>query len=295
MILMASGRTDICAFYATWFHNRIKEGFVDVRNPFYASQVSRIYFEDVEAIVFCTKNPLPMLSYLETLQIPYLMQVSITPYGNDIEASVTNKKAIIAGVQQIAQMIGTPNVYVRYDPILITKKYTIAYHTLMFERLCKQLEGYVETIIISFLDWKKNTKQNGIRYGFTEMSDKQIYQVSEALSLIAKKYHIKLQTCAENYDLSVYGISNTSCITKEMLNRLLKNDTNYRKGKLREHCFCVQTVDIGAYNICAHYCRYCYANYDEQKVAQNKEKHNVNASLLIGELKMEDVIKTRKK
>ena len=82
MILNVSGRTDIVAFYSDWFRNRYQEGYVDVRNPFYPKQVSRIYFEDVDAIVFCTKNPLPIIDYLEEIKKPILFQVTLTPYGN---------------------------------------------------------------------------------------------------------------------------------------------------------------------------------------------------------------------
>ena len=64
MILFVSGRTDIPAFYSNWFINRVKAGFVDVRNPFNQNLVSRINFSDVDAILFCTKNPVPILKYI---------------------------------------------------------------------------------------------------------------------------------------------------------------------------------------------------------------------------------------
>ena len=67
MVLNVSGRTDIVAFYSDWFMNRIKEGFVDVRNPFNKKLVSRIYFEDVDLILFCTKNPIPILDKIEKI------------------------------------------------------------------------------------------------------------------------------------------------------------------------------------------------------------------------------------
>ena len=89
MILNVSGRTDIVAFYSKWFMNRYNEGYVDVRNPFYPKLVSRIYFDDVDMIVFCTKNPIPILNYLDKINKPIIFQVTLTPYGKDIEA---NKK-----------------------------------------------------------------------------------------------------------------------------------------------------------------------------------------------------------
>ena len=95
MILNISGRTDIVAFYTPWFINRYKEGFVDVRNPIYPKLVSRIFFNDVDLIVFCTKNPHQILPYLKEIKEPILFHVTLTPYKQEIEPNVINKKQII--------------------------------------------------------------------------------------------------------------------------------------------------------------------------------------------------------
>ena len=122
MILFASGRTDIVAFYTPWFINRYKEGYVDVRNPFYPSLVSRIYFDDVDLLYFCTKNPLPIIPYLKEFKKKVLLNVTITPYKNDIELNVPNKSLIIDAVKQIAEIIDKDNIYIRYDPIFLSEK-----------------------------------------------------------------------------------------------------------------------------------------------------------------------------
>ena len=95
MVLNVSGRTDIVAFYSDWFMNRIEEGFVDVRNPFNLKLVSRIYFEDVDLILFCTKNPIPILDKIEKINKPILFHVTLTPYRKDIEVNVPPKGKII--------------------------------------------------------------------------------------------------------------------------------------------------------------------------------------------------------
>ena len=92
MILNVSGRTDIAAFYTPWFMNRYHEGFVDVRNPFYPKLVSRIYFSDVDAIMFCTKNPIPILPYLEKIDKPKIFHITLTPYLKDIELNTISKR-----------------------------------------------------------------------------------------------------------------------------------------------------------------------------------------------------------
>ena len=160
MILNVSGRTDIVAFYTEWFMNRYREGFVDVRNPFYFSQVSRIYFKDVDMIVFCTKNPLPIIPYLKEISIPIIFQITLTSYNKDIEVNVINKSDVIEGIKEISNILGRDNVYVRYDPILLNRSYSVNYHVKAFDKMCKLLNGYVKHIIVSFVDDYKNVRSN---------------------------------------------------------------------------------------------------------------------------------------
>lgn len=171
MILNVSGRTDIVAFYSDWFFNRLHDGYVDVRNPFYQKIVNRIYFKNVDAILFCTKNPLPILSRISEIKIPIIFHITITPYNKDIEPFVPDKKLIIEAVKKLSNILGKENVVVRYDPIFISEKYNLDYHVRAFDKLCKNLSGYVDKIIVSFLDEYKNTlkNKNYIKYrNFTE-------------------------------------------------------------------------------------------------------------------------------
>ena len=132
MILNVSGTTDVVAFYSDCFFNRLKVGFVDVRNPFNPKMVSRIKFENVDAILFCTKNPLPIIPRIKEINKPMIFQITITPYKNDIEPNVPDKKLIIDGVKKISEIIGKENVVVRYDQIFISDKYNLEYHIIPF-------------------------------------------------------------------------------------------------------------------------------------------------------------------
>ena len=160
MILNVSGRTDIVVFYCDWFMRRYKEGYVDVRNPFYPNQISRIYFSNVDMIVFCTKNPRPIIPYLKEIKKPILFHITLTPYHKDIEPNVKDKKKVIEDIKEIADILGKEYVYLRYDPILINEKYTIDYHIKAFRKLAEQLEGKIEHIIISIIDEYKNVKKH---------------------------------------------------------------------------------------------------------------------------------------
>ena len=156
MILNVSGRTDIVAFYTDWFMNRYREGFFDVRNPFYKQQVSRIYVEDVDAILFCTKNPIPIIPYLKEIEKPILFHVTLTPYKSDIEPGVPAKRKIVEAIKEISKIVGIYNIYIRYDPIFISDKYTIEYHIKAFNHLCELLNGYIKHFIVSLIDSRKS-------------------------------------------------------------------------------------------------------------------------------------------
>ena len=113
MIVSASRRTDIPAFYFDWFCERLRDGYVDVVNPFNRKQVSRISLkpEAVDCIVFWTKDPAPMLRGLDKLSAyPYYVQISITPYGKDIEANLRPKADIIKTVQELSRRLDRERV-----------------------------------------------------------------------------------------------------------------------------------------------------------------------------------------
>lgn len=296
MILNVSGRTDIVAFYSEWFWKRYQEGYVDVRNPFYPKQVSRIYFQDVEGIVFCTKNPIPILEYLPYMTIPYYFHVTLTSYKKEIEPGVPRKRDIIEAVKTISKLIGKERIYVRYDPIFLSDTYTLEYHKTSFERICQLLDGYVSHIIVSFIDDYKNVRKNQNILRMRPFTEADYTFIGQSFSMIANKYGMTVQTCSEEHNLVEYGFIVQDCLTKEMA-QALTGRNNFKRWTSRnnKHCNCIEMVDIGVYNTCRHFCKYCYANYDEKLVIENSRKHNSNSSLLIGELDENDVVKERKK
>ena len=294
MILNVSGRTDIIAFYENWFIKRLNEGFIDVRNPFNPKLVSRINISDVDLILFCTKNPIPILKDLDKIKIPYIFQVTITPYNSDIEPNVSSKSDIIEAVKKISQVIGKENISVRYDPIFLSDKYNIEYHVKAFNKLCTLLNGYVNTIIVSFLDEYKNVIKNKNILKYRAFTENDYEQIGINFSKIAKDNNMQVQTCFENRNLTEYGFIKGECLSHELAYKL--TGKKYKRWKARKEgkCNCVEMVDIGVYNSCKHFCKYCYANYDESIVNNNFNNHDINSSLLVGNLKKDDIIKIRK-
>lgn len=297
MILNISGRTDIVAFYSEWLVNRFEEGYVDCRNPFYSQQVTRYMLnpQTIDLIVIATKNPLPLFPHLEKFRMyPLLFQVTLTPYGTDIEPGVPNKRDILKGIQWLSQKLGHDHVMVRYDPILLSSKYTIFYHEKAFRHLCASLSGFVDTIIFSFLDLKKNTVKHQQEMQLLPITAYDMQTIASIFSQIAKEYHISLQTCAEEVDLTCYGIFNRGCISSSIVDRLTGYHKDYPKGNTRKNCPCLKSVDIGVYNTCPHRCKYCYANYDEDQIRENVTNHCKTSSFLIGKRQKDDILKIKR-
>lgn len=295
MILFASGRTDIPAFYSNWFINRVEAGFVDVRNPFNQKLVSRIYFSDVDLIMFCSKNPLPMINKLDILKLPVLFYVTITPYGKDVEPNIPDKRLIIDGVKKLSLVLSIDNVVVRYDPIFLSDKYNVDYHIRAFDKLCKNLNGYVNKIIVSFMDEYKNVRSNKNILKYRAFTREDYKKIGEAFSKSAHDNGMSVQTCFEDEDLTQYGFVKGECLSHELAYILTGKKFKSSNVRKEKKCECVQMVDIGDYNSCMHMCKYCYANYDEKAVSSNFERHDDNSSLLIGSIQSDDVIKVRKK
>ncbi len=294
MILNVSSRTDIIAFYTPWFINRLKEGFVDVRNPFYKYNVSRIYFSDVDAFVFCTKNPMPILPYLHLLKKPILFHVTLTPYDRKVEPNVPKKSQVIASIKKLSTVLGKENIYVRYDPIFINDTYTANYHIKVFAKLMEHLDGYVSHVIVSFLDNYKNVQKNISVLKPKKITDDMYREIGLNFSKVAKEHNITVQTCCEEHNLIEYGFKKEDCISATLAYKLT-GKTNFKYWKARgRNCKCIEMVDIGAYNSCRHYCKYCYANYNEEEINKNVLEHDINSSLLLGHLRSVDKIVVRK-
>lgn len=295
MILNVSGRTDVVAFYTDWFINRYKKGFVDVRNPFNPKMISRIYFEDVDAILFCTKNPIPIIEHLKIIDKPIIFQVTLTSYKADIEPYIPKKTEIIEAIKKVSNIVGIDNIHIRYDPVLLNDKYTVEYHIKAFDRICTLLDGYVKKIIVSFIDDYKNVRNNMNILRYREFTEDDYRRIGIYFSESAKKHNMEVQTCFEERNLVEYGFKKGECLSHELAYKLTGKTYKSWTARKMQKCNCVQMVDIGAYNTCKHLCKYCYANFQEDRVLDNYRKHDKNSSLLIGSITEYDTIKERRK
>ena len=292
MIINTGQRTDIPAFYSEWFANRLKEGFVCVRNPYNPDQVSRYRLDPsvVDVIGFCSKNPSPMYAYMDLLtDYGQYWFVTITPYGRDIEPNVPDKHKLLEDFRYLSNLKGTNAVGWRYDPIFVSDRYTPEYHLRAFEQMASRLDGYTKIVVISFIDLYPKVKRN-----FPEARevdrDTRLY-LGERIIEIASAHGMTVRPCAEGNELAAFGADCSGCMKISDYEKAIGKKLNVPKIKTaREICSCYLSCDIGAYNTCRHLCRYCYANAEAERVLANSRLHDPKSPFLIGSYRENDQI-----
>ena len=292
MIIQTGMRTDIPAFYSKWLSNRLKEGFVLVRNPYNPSSVTRYELnpELVDMIGFCTKNPAPMFPYLNLLS-PYAQYwfVTITPYGKDIEPVVPPFNQVIDSFIALSEIVGIDSIGWRYDPILINEEWTVDRHIEFFSYMAGRLSGYTHTAVISFIDLYEKVRRNFPEARTVSAADQKT--LTSSFVKIGKDYGLTIKPCGESPSFAALGADCSGCMmVKTFETAIGKNLVVPPNPNNRKECACYLTGDIGAYNTCGHFCRYCYANADKEIVLRNMKLHDPASPFLLGNSQPDDVI-----
>ena len=211
MILSASRRTDIPNYYSEWLARRFRAGFLCVRNPMNFRQVSRIALNPnvIDCIVFWTKNPAPMLPYLdEYRRYMYYFQFTLTGYGKDIEPGLPDKRRIlIPAFCELADRIGRDRVIWRYDPIFLSDHYTLDYHVKAFTRIAEALAGRTRRVVISFLDDYEKTKRNMKGINIQGLTKEKMRRLAHSFAVIAGRYGMEIQTCRNMGSLTGHALT----------------------------------------------------------------------------------------
>ncbi|MDR0451945.1 MAG: DUF1848 domain-containing protein [Treponema sp.] len=272
VIVSASRRTDIPAFFGGWFMNRVREKYALARNPVNPKQVSRIELDPghTACIVFWTKNATNFIRRLDELEKAghrYYFQYTVNCYGSDIEKDVDAEGAAEAFVA-LSKLIGKKRVIWRYDPVIVNDRYDTAFHAENFKRLCAKLAGFTEKCVISFVDGYGFLADAFREHGIKELAEAQIRRIAGGISRAAAEHGISPASCCESVDLAEYNIGRSRCIDHELINGLFGLNIGYKKDAgQRPGCGCCASRDIGAYNSCLHGCVYCYAKRGARKPA----------------------------
>jgi DNA repair photolyase len=319
IILSASRSTDIPAFYAKWFINRIKAGYCVWCNPF-NQQPMYVSFKKAKAIVFWTKNPQPLIKYLHELDergIHYYFQFTLNDYDKEnFEPNVPSVEKRIEIFKELSEKIGKKKVIWRFDPLIMTNKIGVEELLKKVENIGNQLKGHTEKLVFSFADigsiYKKvenNLKRLNINH--IEFTTQTMNEFATGIQKLNENWQFSIGTCAEELDLERYGIEHNRCIDGELMKRIFFDDADFvyylSYGKLpeknllfpveppkkeanlkdkgqRKFCGCMISKDIGMYNTCPHFCAYCYANTSKETVERNRKFYTENGECIIKNL-----------
>ncbi len=298
MIISASRRTDIPAFYSDWFMKRVREGFFYRVNPFNSNQVSGFSLkpEDVDAICFWTKNPALLMKHLDELDrlgLRYYFQFTLNPYSKTLEPNTPSVDERIATFIELASRIGAERVVWRYDPVILSSITPVSWHLEQAERIARQLKGATSRLVFSFYDFygKGQGRLNNALKGTGIILDditaptkaSELNELAIGFKAIADRYNLCIFSCSEDVDLSPIGIEHGACIDGNLVQELFGGSPSSNKDKnQRQACGCVESVDMGIYNTCHFRCTYCYANFNEGMIEGNCRKHYPDSPALLG-------------
>jgi DNA repair photolyase len=293
MIISASRRTDIPAFYSRWFMNRLAAGHVQVRNPFNAAQTRHVSLEpgEVDAIVFWTRDASPLLPHLPELDRrghAYYFQYTVTGYPRALERSVPRPEAAVETFKRLAGALGPRRVLWRYDPVLLSALTDVDEHRRLFASLAKSLAGHTGRVTISFADFYRKTARNlaavdGLAAEDIAARPEALENLCRFMAEAARDAGMEILTCSEAVDLSHLGIGHAACVDGELLREVFGLELKAAKDKTqRPDCRCVASVDIGAYDTCLHGCTYCYATANRQAAQRNAARHDPDGPFLVG-------------
>jgi len=292
MIISASRRTDVPAFYSDWFMKRLEAGHCRVPNPFNPLQVTIVSLkpEDVEVIVFWTRNASPLLPHLKDLELKgYRSTFLYTVMNNPgaVDPRCPSLKEALATFKALSDRIGPERVIWRYDPLVFTNATNPDFHKKTYETIAKELRGYTSRSIMSVVNLYKKVKkrltalkEEGIE--LAECGGEDFGELMRFMALVARDNAMSIQSCAQDKDLAEYGILPGKCIDDELIKKVFGLEVSHTKDpSQRKACGCVVSKDIGMYDTCLYGCAYCYATNSFEKAKENYRRHDPEAPSLI--------------
>lgn len=288
-IVSVSRRTDIPAFYAAWFMNRLRAGFCLYPNPRFPRTRHRVSLrpEDVAGFVFWTRDAAPLLPHLAELEsrgVPFYFHCTLTGYPRALEPGVPPAEQALATLRTLADRVGPRRIIWRYDPVILSPGLTPARHRDTFRRLADALAPLVRHLVVSVVDPYARTRRSlgtsrdGIRYDLPDYAD-----TLAMIAAAAAERGLAVRSCAEPA-FAVGGIAPAPCVDASILNELRGTPAPARppaRHRLRDACLCHASVDIGAADSCGGGCLYCYATRNHAKARTALAAHDPDGSSII--------------
>lgn len=296
MIISASRRTDIPAFYSTWFMNRIQAGYCAVPNPFNIRQVAEVSLrpENVDVIVFWTRNPRPLFPHLAELDrrgYRYYFQYTLMDNPRPIDLKSPPVEAAIQTLRELASLIGPERVIWRYDPIVLSEATPLDFHAETHWRIAEALAGCTQRNVISIVDIYRKAQKRfrtlraqgiGVAEINADTMPPGMGELLQQMARTAQECGMQITSCAEEVDLRPYGIQPGKCVDDEYIARTFGLRLSGKKDpSQREACGCVVSKDIGMYDTCLFGCQYCYATSSFETAKKNHEGHDPAAAALV--------------
>lgn len=295
MIISASRRTDIPALYSKWFINRIRIGWCQVPNPLNYNHLSYVSLkpDDVDAIVFWSKNPTPMFEYLDELDtrgFRYYFQFTLNDYPRYFEPKVAPLEERIQIFKKLSLRLEPLRVIWRYDPIIISDQTSPDFHREKFSRIAESLSGFTKRVVVSFVDYYQKTERRiskienfGFKFDRNVAKSADGWNLLKELSTVARANNMEIFTCAEENDFSKVGVQPGCCIDGELLRKLWSLRGHTKKDpSQRAACLCVVSKDIGVNDTCINGCPYCYSTRNLALAQRRYSEHDPNSPVMWG-------------
>ena len=298
MIVSASRRTDLPAFYSEWFFNRLDDGYCLVPNPYNPKSIYEVSLEpkDVDAIVFWSKNPGPMIPKLDMLEkkgFRFYFHFTLTGYDQHLECHVPSMEKRLETFEALSAKLGKRRVIWRYDPIVISDKTDWLFHFETFGELARRLRNRTRRVVISFVEYYQKAErrlgrleEQGWSFNREPQEDVDVFPFLSKMSSIAAVNGMRMVTCANDRDYSQVGIGNGSCIDVNLINRIWNLGLRHKKDPgQRKYCRCAPSRDIGIPDTCLHRCLYCYSTLNQEIAVKRNSLHSPESPVLWRKIK----------
>lgn len=276
--------------------NRIRAGYCAVPNPFNRKQVSYVSLkpEDVDVFVFWTRNPNPLIPYLDELDqlgYRYYFQYTVLGYPRIIDHKSPSLYSSIKTFRKLSRKIGSNRVIWRYDPIVFSQNTGVQYHIERYQKIAQELDGYTFRSVISVVDVYakakkrlRDLKDQGVEIvDYDGKPSPRFDDLMRSMIETAKSHHMEIVSCAERLDLAAYGIQAGKCVDDVYIYNTFGIQVGHKKDPAqREECGCVVSKDIGMYDSCLYGCQYCYATQSFDRAKENYKTHNPQSPSLVG-------------